>query len=176
VASEQERCDHGSCRFVWATVSAAEVAPLIREACAAIARLLRSGAEVTRRPTPEVWSPVEYACHVRDVLLNLRDRVVVALNEDNPAPKGMYGTPRVELGLYAGDSPQQVADEVLMAGDLFARTWQRIPPTLHRRTMVYGWPVVADRTIVWVAAQALHEAQHHLADISRAVADAADHR
>ena len=105
--------------------------------------------------------------HVRDVLLNLRDRLVVALNEDNPVCKGLYGTHRIDNGLYEGDTPEQVATEVLVAASLFGRTWERIPVDAHARTMVYGYPRLADRSLVWVAAQALHEVEHHRADIVR---------
>jgi hypothetical protein len=58
-----------------------------------------------------------------------------------------------------------VAEELRVAASLFARTWDRIPEIIRDRTMVYGWPRLADRSLHWVAAQALHEVEHHLSDI-----------
>jgi hypothetical protein len=127
--------------------------------------LINSSGHVSVRRNPETWSPVEYAGHVRDVLLNIRDRLVVALNEDNPLCKGLYGTPRIELGLYDGDAAELVANELRMAASLFGRTWTRIPEPLRDRTMVYGYPRLTDRSLTWVAAQALHEVEHHLHDV-----------
>lgn len=134
-----------------------------------IATLITSCDNAQRRPSPETWSPIEYASHVRDVLLNLRDRLIVAMNELNPTCKGLYGTSRIETGLYEGDSAALVSTELAVAASLFGRTWSRIPADIHGRTMVYAYPRVADRSILWVAAQALHEAEHHCLDIRRGI-------
>ena len=117
------------------------------------------------RIAPERWSAVEYGCHVRDVLGNLRDRIILALVEDDPIPHPMHGTPRVDLGLYARDVPEVTARDLVSAGDLFARTLDCLPEGAGRRTLFYGWPRAATRSIDWVAAQALHECRHHLDDV-----------
>lgn len=167
---DSERCEVESCGFEWDTVDSAEVSRLILESSSAMADLISSAAGAALRPAPEVWSPVEYAGHVRDVLFNIRDRLVVAINEENPVCKGLFGAPRVELGLYQGDPPDVVARELVVAADLFARTWDRIPETFRDRTMVYAYPRLADRSLHWVAAQALHELEHHLEDVREGLA------
>lgn len=159
-----ERCEDG-CEFEWSSVDSSEIAERIIKSSQEIADLMTKRTCAAVRLSPEVWSPLEYASHVRDVLFNIRDRLVVALNEENPLCKGLFGTPRIELGLYAGDTSDVVAQELKMAGSLFARTWDRIPDDLRDRTMVYGYPRLADRSLRWVAAQALHEVEHHLADV-----------
>jgi len=164
MTSEKERCENG-CAFVWDAIDPEEIGHRIKEGAADIAQLIVVGSAADVRSLPDVWSPLEYAGHVRDVLLNLRDRLVVGLNEDNPLCKGLFGTPRIELGLYRGDSPDLVAQELQTAASLFARTWERIPEDLRSRTMVYGYPRLADRSLTWVAAQALHEVEHHLEDV-----------
>ena len=154
------------CGFVWADVPSAAVAERIRAATATLADLLVGRPDAAaRRSAPDRWSPVEYGCHVRDVLLNLRDRIVLGAVEDTPVPHGMHGTPRVELGLYALDDAATTAADLRFAGGLFARTWSALPTDLVDRPIVYGWPVVATRDLRWVAAQALHECEHHLADV-----------
>jgi hypothetical protein len=164
MASEAERCEEG-CAFVWDAIDPNEIGARIRKGAADIAHLIEIGSVTDVRLSQEVWSPLEYAGHVRDVLFNLRDRLVVALNEDNPLCKGLFGTPRIELGLYRGDSSALVAQELQTAASLFARTWERIPEDLRSRTMVYGYPRLADRSLTWVAAQALHEVEHHSEDV-----------
>lgn len=165
MASDQECCDIESCGFAWDDVNPSEVGGRIIRGADEIAELVTSGLNADVRRSSEIWSPIEYVGHVRDVLLNLRDRLVVAVNEDNPLCKGLFGTPRVEMGLYVGDSSVTVAREIKVAASLFVRTWDRIPHSLRERTMVYGYPRVANRNLCWVVAQALHEVEHHLSDI-----------
>lgn len=160
-----ERCTEDFCGFEWDAVISSEVGQRIIKSAAEIANLISTNSTSNARRTPEVWSPVEYTGHVRDVLFNIRDRLIVAINEDNPLCKGLFGTSRIELGLYKNDSPAVVVKELMVAASLFVRTWDRIPETIRDKTMVYGWPRLADRSLHWVAAQALHEVEHHLSDI-----------
>ena len=171
MSSERESCEVASCGFVWDVVEPSEIGPRIVRASAKIAESITIGRSAEVRVAPEVWSPLEYAGHVRDVLLNIRDRLVVGLNEENPLCKGLFGTPRIEMGLYAGDMADVVSGDLTMAASLFARTWDRIPLDMTERTMVYGYPRVADRSLRWVAAQALHEVEHHLMDVRSLLGD-----
>ena len=124
-----------------------------------------AGADVRRHPVPGVWSVLEYGGHVRDVILNVRDRIILGAVEDEPVPKPMHGAARVDLGLYAADTPDVVADELAIATDLFTRTFAALDDDQLARRIHYGWPVPATRTLLWVAAQTVHEAEHHLADV-----------
>ncbi|MET0323994.1 MAG: DinB family protein [Ilumatobacteraceae bacterium] len=154
------------CGFVWDDVPAEEVVPRSTAAALAIAAQLdAAGAVTTQRPAPDRWSMLEYGGHVRDVILNLRERIILGAVEDNPVPKPMYGTARVDLGLYAADAPDVVADELAIAADLFARTFAALTPEQLARPIFYGWPEAATRTLLWVAAQTVHEAEHHLGDV-----------
>jgi DinB superfamily len=160
-----ERCE--VCGFAWDDVSAEEVPARVSAAAAAIAALIRRGGPaVVDRPEPATWSALEYGCHVRDVLYNLRDRIVVGLAEDNPVPKAMFADVRIGHGLYAADEPTTLATELELAGGLFARTVSALDADSLARPIFYGWPTPATRTLRWVAAQALHEAEHHQTDIT----------
>ena len=46
--------------------------------------ILRESPAVEARPAPGVWSPLEYACHVRDVFGVFDERLALALTEDHP--------------------------------------------------------------------------------------------
>jgi hypothetical protein len=164
-----EHCE--GCGFVWDDIDAAEIGPGVRVSTTAIAdRITAAGDRAARRPAPDRWSVLEYAAHVRDVLTNVRDRIVQTLVEDDPQYAMLWRDQRVDLGLYVGDDAAEVAAEVLAAGSLFARTFERIDPALLGRTGVYAYPVAAPRTVLWIAAQALHECRHHLADIDEDLA------
>jgi hypothetical protein len=159
-----ERCEQ--CGFVWDAVAPAEIAPGVRSATTAIADLLVDHGPIADvRALPERWSALEYGCHVRDVLYNVRDRIVLALVEESPTPHPMFGTPRVDLGLYAGDAPDVTARDLVSAGDLFGRTVECLPEGAMERELFYGWPRPATRPVSWVAAQVLHECRHHLDDV-----------
>jgi hypothetical protein len=160
-----ERCE--VCGFVWDAVRADEVRSRVTAAATAMAaRISRGGPSVVDRPEPGTWSALEYGCHVRDVLYNLRDRIVVGLAEDDPVPKAMFADLRIERGLYAADDPATLAAELDLAGGLFARTVAALDDEALARPIFYGWPTPATRTLLWVAAQALHETEHHLADVT----------
>ena len=45
------------------------------------------------RPAPQVWSPLEYACHVRDLLGVFAARVELMLTEDLPTFENWDPTP-----------------------------------------------------------------------------------
>jgi S-DNA-T family DNA segregation ATPase FtsK/SpoIIIE len=154
------------CGFVWDDVPADEVVARLERAALAIAAQLDAAGDLARRrPEPARWSMLEYGGHVRDVVLNLRERIIVGAVEDNPVPKPMHGSARIDLGMYATDTPDVVADELAIAADLFARTFAALTPGQLGRPIFYGWPEPATRTLLWVAAQTVHEAEHHLGDV-----------
>ena len=153
------------CGFEWDAVVAADIPPRLRDAARGFADVLRgSPAVIGVRREPTTWSAMEYSAHARDVMLNLRDRIVLGLAEDNPTPHAMFGDLRIASGLYAGDDPARLATEIDVAAGLLARTVEALSPDQLQRPIFYGWPRAATRTLTWVAAQALHEAEHHLGD------------
>ena len=161
---EREACD--GCGFIWDEPTSEEILDRLgRAADGHLAVLTATGPDLGARPAPEVWSPLEYAGHVRDVLLNLRDRIIVGLAEDDPRPKSMYGTLRIERGMYRHDTPAQLALELSAATRLLVATVSVLTTDELERPVFYPWPRPATRTLHWVAAQALHESEHHLADI-----------
>jgi hypothetical protein len=155
------------CGFAWDSVPASEIEPRLTAAIDAIVdHLLDPAARVDERPAPDRWSMLEYGAHVRDVLLNLRDRIVLGAIEDHPRPKSMYPDARVALGLYAAEAPSITAGELQVAVALFGRTMAALTAEQLQRQLVYPWPRSASRTLLWVAAQALHEVEHHGSDIA----------
>lgn len=158
------------CGFEWDSTDPDELPGRVRRAAEAFAVLLEESPETAgTRPSIDHWSALEYGCHVRDVFINLRDRIILGAVEDNPTPRMMHGTPRVDMGLYALDTPAVTANELRATGELFARSWEAMPVSHRLRPILYTWPRQATRTLAWVASQALHEAEHHLTDARECV-------
>jgi S-DNA-T family DNA segregation ATPase FtsK/SpoIIIE len=164
------------CGFVYDAVEVASVPAALRAAAATIADLLcrpELAGSLRRRPEPAVWSALEYAGHLRDVVLVQRDRVLLALVVDEPGFVPMYRDERVGLAHYNDDDPGQVARELVMAAGLFARLLARLDEAQLARPCRYNYPVPARVDLGWVARHTLHEAIHHLADVRRVLDEVA---
>ena len=158
-----ERCE--GCGFVWADVARDAITPRTGAGAEAIARLLRDQPDLSRRrATPGRWSALEYGAHVRDVLLVMRDRLVVGLVEDEPSFKPMYRDERVDRGLYRDDSVDGVAGELVVAAELFGRLFTAVDPAALHRVVLYAYPAPTKRSLLWLGRQTLHEVEHHRGD------------
>lgn len=166
-SDDTEPCDE--CGFVYDLEGAEGAADLIVAAAGELSALLAGGAAVgvRDRPAPETWSPLEYGCHVRDVLLVQRERVLAARRVTTPAFEPMGRDERVEHDGYAEQEPADVARQLTDAALLFAGVLRRLGPGDWARTMVYSYPTRMERSLRWVAVHTLHEVRHHLLDARR---------
>ena len=114
-----------------------------------------------------MWSPLEYACHVRDMLLVQRERVLAARRLDRPVSTPMGRDERVEHDGYAEQNPADVARQLGDAAAMFANVLDRLGPDDWDRTTTYTYPQQADRSLRWVAVHSVHEMRHHLLDARR---------
>src|SRR5512132_4370255 len=82
-----------------------------------VAQLVRGtpAARLTARPAPDVWSSLEYACHVRDVLLVQRERVLAVRRGEGDGVTSMGRDERVGHDGYNGQGPDDVATQVAQA-------------------------------------------------------------
>lgn len=165
-----------ACGFADDSVRLTEVTARSALAVSAIADLLRSDHDLARRPSDGRWSAIEYGAHVRDVLITIRDRTVVGLVEDDPTFTPMYRDQRIELGLYAADTGVAVATEIEAAQTMLARMFTQIDAAGLERTVRYGFPDPIHTTVGWMAKQAVHESEHHLADIAENLRGLAAHQ
>jgi len=154
------------CGYEWDAVAADEIPGRLRRGADAFGAVLAGDpANFAERPDPDTWSIALYCSHTRDVMLNLRDRIVCGLAEDNPTPKAMFSDVRIENGVYAADTADRLSIEIDVAAGLLARLVEALDDTQLARPIFYPWPRPETRTLLWVASQALHEAEHHLADV-----------
>ena len=166
-----ERCDE--CGFVYESLETGEIGSTIRglaqQVASELVRPAVSGS-IGTRPAPEIWSALEYGCHVRDVLLVQRERVLLALVEERPSFARMYRDERVSLAGYAGERPSDVADHLTLAADLFGRVIDGLTPEQLARTGIYNFPAPMDRDVAWLGRHTAHEATHHLGDVRSVLA------
>lgn len=154
------------CGFVWDALSWSDLPTAINTSCSDIINeLTEAGAAVNVRPRDGRWSTKEYASHVRDVLLSLRERIVLASVMDKPTGTALYRDDRVAIGLYARETSDMVARDITMAGSLLARTVDALPVEFASRTMIYSAQTPMEVSLWWVAQQAVHELRHHLGDV-----------
>jgi hypothetical protein len=130
--------------------------------------------DLRRHVRPETWSPLEYGCHVRDVLLVQRERVLAARRVDRPTFEPMGRDERAEHDGYAHQDPEAVARQLTDAATMFANVLAQLDPEDWGRVVVYGYPARLERSLRWVAVHTVHEVRHHLLDVRRQLAAGAD--
>lgn len=168
------RCDE--CGFDYeAGELRAVVTTVVRQAAECSMALTKAAAgpdpDVVRlRPEPEVWSAIEYACHVRDVLQVQRLRIAQCLAEDRPVYAPMDRAGRVKEGKYELQDPLKVAAELVRLAREFGSAARDLTPSQLAKLGLYNYPVRAPRPLNWVIRHTAHEIQHHRQDIIQVLA------
>ena len=166
MASTSSSCPE--CGFVWDGVNRIDAISGINESVTSFIGVIEEAGEMaTVRPEPTRWSIVEYAAHLRDVFLSLRERTILATILDNPTGHAIYRDERVDMGFYSLDSVDDAADELAFAAGLLSKTIATVPEGHENRTLIFSAATGNEVTILWMAAQGFHEASHHLADVRR---------
>lgn len=131
------------------------------------------------RPEPSTWSPLEYACHVRDVHRIFGERLRSMLEEDGPRFANWDQDETAVAERYGEQDPGTVADELAEAATAVAAAYDALP---------VGDDVTWDRsgvrsdgsefTVDTLGRYHLHDIVHHAWDVralvARAVVDAYD--
>ncbi|HEY0001300.1 MAG TPA: DinB family protein [Actinoplanes sp.] len=154
------------CGFAYPSVSAADLPRQLIDAGAGFVATLVSIDDVRRRPAPAVWSPLEYACHVRDVLRVQNERLALALRTDNPPFRPMDRDELAVRNIYNDQDPQAVRVELTTAASRLALAFGALGPAQWSRTGIYNWPTVEARTMLWLGRHTLHELVHHRLDLT----------
>ena len=173
--SRVDRC--AECDYTYDDLPLADVPATLPRYATSYRRLLTSAPpdQLRRRPAPDVWSPLEYGCHVRDVLRVQHARLEQALTSDQPTFAPMDREGRVVRDRYNQQDPHAVAAELVDAATALARDFAALDDAGWERIAVYNWPTPAVRTMAWVARHTVHECRHHLMDIERGLRRADAH-
>lgn len=117
-----------------------------------------------QRPAPEVWSPIEYLCHVRDVFVSHLIRLYRARTEDDPGLEPMFNDLRARRLRYGEREARATLDELDAAVSGLLDEAGRYRPGEWSR-VVHRLPGER-RTALWLLRNAAHEGVHHLRDVS----------
>jgi hypothetical protein len=162
-ASEVQTCAH--CGFSWATLTRVELATRMSGAVESFVNVMRAaGNDVATRPSEQRWSILEYGGHLRDVILSIRERVVLASVLEVPVGTPIFRDERVDMGFYAEDSAADVAVELQVVTYLLLKTVATLPEHFEDRKLIYSDRTPLEVTISGALSNALHECEHHLGD------------
>jgi deoxyribodipyrimidine photolyase-like uncharacterized protein len=164
-----EHCNE--CGFVYENVARDDIANSLRMLATRYGAVLAEHDEGVLRahPLPDVWSALEYSCHMRDVYRVQRERVQLALADEQPAFASMRRDERVAEERYNEQQPAEVAREIRDAAEALAATLESLDDGGWTRTGIYNYPERRVRTVEWIGRHTVHEGEHHLRDIDRLV-------
>lgn len=152
------------CGFDGPALDLADLPDAIRDNARAWEKAL-AGQDVAVRPADNVWSTLEYACHVRDVHRIFDERLHLMLGRDDPRFTNWdQDTAAVELD-YNSQDPATVARDLVEAAEVVATTyagvtggqWDR--PGRRSNGDVF--------TVETMGRYHLHDVAHHVHDVTR---------
>jgi hypothetical protein len=153
-------CDE--CGYDASSITPAAVARLIRSNAAAWPAVL-ARPDVRDRPRDDVWSPLEYAAHVRDVLRLYRARLHLMLETDDPLYPNWDQDATAVSDRYNEQDPAVVSDELVDAAHALAADFDSVAPDQWNRPGRRGDGV--SFTIATFALYFIHDPLHHLWDV-----------
>jgi hypothetical protein len=150
------------CGFDARTVAAADIAPTTLASTSPWPVVLQRP-DASRRPEPTVWSPLEYACHVRDVCRVFDGRVAVMLEEDGPRFANWDQDETAQTGRYGEQDPAVVAAELHDAAAVVAARFASVGDDQWDRTGLRSDG--SEFTVLTLGQYFLHDLAHHLVDV-----------
>ena len=160
----EETCSE--CAFDESLAEPKDVALALTPLATAIGEDVRAlSAELARRrPSPEVWSPVEYLGHLRESMAFHRWLIESALAEDNPLIPMVDPDELVAKAGYADADIGALVGQFERRIDRLCRLLNELGSVAVNRTLT-----LEDRqlTVGLVARSAWHECHHHRGDIRR---------
>lgn len=152
------------CGFDPADVERAALPAIIRDAVSRWPAVL-DRPDTTLRPEPVTWSPLEYACHIRDVCRVFAGRVRLMQEHDSPQFANWDQDASAIEGRYWAQDPTTVSEELAAAGqdavDAFSRIGDQEWERAGRRSDG------AQFTIETLGRYFVHDLLHHVWDVAR---------
>ena len=120
---------------------------------------------VRTRPNDDVWSGLEYGCHVRDVFRLYDQRLHMMLEQDDPLYPNWDQDETAVAERYSEQDPAVVASELGIAAASLAERFDSVAGDAWERTGTRSDG--ARFTIETFARYLLHDPVHHLHDVER---------
>ncbi|CAN5586991.1 DinB family protein [soil metagenome] len=153
------------CGFEAEEVAPAELPELVRRNAGSWRHVL-AGSDVAARPSADVWSPLEYACHVRDVFRIFDGRLAQMLAEDDPLFLNWDQDETAVVERYDEQDPATVATELTEAAERIAASFAAVgvEQWSRRGRRSDG----ASFTVASLGRYFIHDPIHHLTDVGGA--------
>lgn len=155
------------CGFDAAQVDLQASSSELRRTAARWVGILADEQAARRRPAPDVWSPLEYACHVRDVVTVFDGRVLRLLTEDEPRFANWDQNVTAIEDDYAAQQPADVATDLAAYAERLALRLSEVRENDWQRAGLRSDGAVL--TVAAVARLLNHEMRHHLYDVTGSV-------
>lgn len=120
-------------------------------------------ADAAVRPSPHIWSRLEYACHVRDVHVLFARRARLMLENDDPQFENWDQDATAIESRYDEQDPAEVSVELVEAAAEMAAVYAAVQPEQWQRTGRRSNGSVF--TVETLGIYYLHDIVHHLYDI-----------
>lgn len=150
------------CGFDASSVSFEDVSMLVRDNARQWPAVLER-TDARDRPRANRWSPLEYACHVRDVFRLFDIRLHRMLEESDPAFANWDQDDSAVADRYSEQDPAAVGRELVEAGDQIADTLAAVTADQRGRTGTRSDG--ARFTVETFARYLIHDPVHHLWDV-----------
>ena len=160
----EKRCD--DCGFDASTFVATSSGAALRDQAERWVAVLGEN-NVNVRPSPTVWSPLEYACHVRDVFRKFDERLALMLNEVDPAFENWDQDATAIEERYDLQEAAVVSTELREAGLTLSGRFDSVVGEQWKRR---GYRSDGSAfTVESIAQYLLHDPVHHLWDVGAEV-------
>jgi DinB superfamily len=156
------RCDQ--CGLSAGDIDPAQFAERAFVAAEEWVQILRSSPAVEARPQPDVWSPLEYGAHVRDVYRLFDARLAQMLGAETPTFASWDQDETAITERYSEQDPEVVADELESAAQRFVARIQSLKPDQYSRRGIRSDG--AEFTVLTFIQYFLHDVIHHLWDVT----------
>ncbi|MGB8649835.1 MAG: DinB family protein [Mycobacteriales bacterium] len=153
------------CGFDATSLSRADVGDRLLQAARDLVRAL-AGADVRRRPAPQVWSPLEYGCHVRDVCRVFAERLQLMLRTEEPRFANWDQDATALADDYAAQDPRAVADALWDDAQVLAAQFAAVTGADWERTGTRSDG--ARFTVASLGRYLVHDPVHHVFDVTGA--------
>ncbi|MGC1184433.1 MAG: DinB family protein [Candidatus Dormiibacterota bacterium] len=149
--------DCRECGFRFSSVTVSNASTSVEPVATSYRQVLTANLDNPRlrqRPAEAVWSPLEYAAHMRDVLLLFGRRVDAIMREFEPALEVVSHDDEVARGNYNQLSPHLLNEQLGAAANMLAARLRRLSPEAFARR---GFRNAEVRTVLEIAQRAMHE-------------------
>jgi hypothetical protein len=119
--------------------------------------------DVAERPDDQTWSPLEYACHTRDVFRLYDLRLHLMLDEDDPHYPNWDQDETAVAEAYNQQDPSAVYRELAEAAEQVAASFEQVPGDDWQRTGLRSDG--AHFSVETFASYFIHDPVHHLHDV-----------